>query len=182
MTTADTGPTTIQTISPEELKRAIDAGEAIELIDVRTPLEYRGTRISMARNVPLDTLNAEAIKAQRKNDADKPLYVVCHSGGRASKACEVLLAAGVAAICVEGGTPACEKAGVLVTRDIKVMSLERQVRIGAGSLVALGVLLGVLANPWFLVVPGFVGCGLVFAGVTDWCGMGLLIAKMPWNR
>jgi rhodanese-related sulfurtransferase len=182
MTATVTDPSNIQTISPDELKRKYDSGDALDLIDVRTPVEYRGKRITVARNVPLDTLDAEAIKAQRANSGDQPLYVVCHSGGRSRKACEVLLAAGVAAICIEGGTPACEKAGVPTVSDQRVISLERQVRIAAGSLVASGVLLGVLVNPWFLIVPGFVGCGLVFAGVTDWCGMGMLLAKMPWNR
>jgi DUF2892 family protein len=83
---------------------------------------------------------------------------------------------------VEGGTPACERAGLAVKRGRRVMSLERQVRIAAGALAAAGTLLSALVSPWFLVVPGFVGCGLVFAGVTDWSGMGMLLARMPWNR
>lgn len=182
MTALVSEPTTIQTISPDQLKRLLDSGDVIELIDVRTPMEYRGKRITTARNVPLDSLCADTLKSERTDEPDKPLYVVCHSGGRAKKACEVLMAAGVAAICVEGGTPACEKAGVPTVSDRRVISLERQVRIGTGTMVLLGVLLGTMISPWLLLISGFVGCGLIVAGVTDWCGMGLMLAKMPWNR
>ncbi|MFT5465746.1 MAG: hypothetical protein ACI8UO_000841 [Verrucomicrobiales bacterium] len=61
------------------------------------------------------------------------------------------------------------------------MSLERQVRVAAGLMVFIGTLLALL-NPWFLIIPGFVGAGLAFAGITDSCAMGMLIAKAPWNR
>jgi rhodanese-related sulfurtransferase len=63
-----------------------------------------------------------------------------------------------------------------------VISLERQVRIAAGSLVLIGVLLAYFVHPGFIALSAFVGAGLVFAGVTDWCGMGLLLAKLPWNQ
>ncbi len=63
----------------------------------------------------------------------------------------------------------------------KVISLERQVRIVAGSLVVIGVVLGYFVHPWFVGLSAFVGAGLVFAGITDFCGMGLLLAKFPWN-
>ncbi len=174
--------TTLQTITPEELKHILDTDQTIDLIDVRTPVEYRAVHLTSARNVPLDALDAQAINAQRTSPSHEPLYVVCQSGSRSSKACAALLDAGVVAVCVEGGTPACEKAGIPVTRGKQVISLERQVRIGAGSLVALGAALSALVSPWFLIIPGFVGCGLLFAGVTDYCGMGLMLAKMPWNR
>lgn len=174
--------TTVQTITPDELKRILDTGQTIDLLDVRTPVEYRTVHITAARNVPLDTLDAEAIKAQRTSPSHEPLYVVCQSGGRSSKACAALAGSGIVAVSVEGGTPACEKAGLPVTRGQQTISLERQVRIGAGALVVIGVVLSVLFSPWFLLIPGFVGCGLVFAGVTDFCGMGLLLAKMLWNN
>jgi hypothetical protein len=87
------------------------------------------------------------------------------------------------AVVVEGGTIAWSDAGLPVERAaVKVMSLERQVRIGAGSLVLTGVLLAIFVHPYFLALSGFVGGGLVFAGITDWCGMGLLLAKAPWNN
>jgi rhodanese-related sulfurtransferase len=83
---------------------------------------------------------------------------------------------------VEGGTVACAAAGLPVVRGRKAVSLERQVRIAAGLLVVLGVALGWLVHPALVGLSAFVGAGLVFAGVTDTCGMGMLLARMPWNR
>jgi hypothetical protein len=82
---------------------------------------------------------------------------------------------------VVGGTLACIDSGLSVVRGRKMMSLEWQVRIAAGSLVRLGIGLGFL-NPMFFGLSGFVGTGLVFSGLTDTCVMGLLLAGMPWNR
>ena len=83
---------------------------------------------------------------------------------------------------VEGGTQAWEQAGLPVVRGKKTISLERQVRIAAGALVFLGTILGAAVSPYLLIIPGFVGAGLVFAGITDTCGMGMMLAKMPWNQ
>ncbi|GAB4187651.1 MAG: rhodanese-like domain-containing protein [Phycisphaeraceae bacterium] len=180
MTTATVD--TIQTISPQELKHLLESGRPIDLIDVRTPAEFRSVHVTAARNVPLDTLDAQALLKQRVGEQGDPIYVVCQSGARSAKACKALLEAGIKAVSVTGGTPACEQAGIPVERGKAVISLERQVRIAAGSLVLLGTILAATVSPWFLIIPGFVGCGLIFAGITDWCGMGLLLAKMPWNR
>ena len=173
---------TVQTITPEKLGELLSGDAGVELIDVRTPVEYTGVHVEAAKNVPLDKLDPAALKQERGESNASPVYVVCQSGGRAKQACERLMSAGVVGVCVEGGTPACERAGLAVVRGKQTMTLERQVRIAAGALVATGTLLAATVSPWFMVVPGFVGCGLVFAGVTDWCGMGLLLAKMPWNR
>lgn len=95
----------------------------------------------------------------------------------------MLAAAGVEAVVnVEGGTHAWTDAGLPVVRGKKAISLERQVRIGAGFLVVVGVVLGWLADAACASLAAFVGAGLVFAGVTDTCGMGRLLARMPWNR
>ena len=83
---------------------------------------------------------------------------------------------------VEGGTQAWDGAGLPVIRGKKSMSLERQVRIAAGFLVVLGTILGWLVHPGFYGISAFVGAGLVFAGITDTCGMGMVLAKMPWNQ
>jgi rhodanese-related sulfurtransferase len=83
---------------------------------------------------------------------------------------------------IEGGTLACIECGLPVIRGKKAITLERQVRIAAGSLVLLGVLLGWLVHPVLVTLSAFVGAGLVFAGITDTCGMGLLLARMPWNQ
>jgi rhodanese-related sulfurtransferase len=111
------------------------------------------------------------------------LYVVCRSGSRGKQACEKFRAAGFTnVVSVEGGTLACAAAGLPVVRNHKVISLERQVRIAAGSVVLLGATLAWLVDPAFVGLSAFVGAGLVFAGLTDCCGMGLLLARMPWNR
>lgn len=172
----------IATISPRELYELVTSGGTIELIDVRTPVEFREVHATIAKNVPLDQLNAAQTAASRAG-ASKPLYVICKSGSRGRQACEKILAAGCAhVINVEGGTAAWEQAGLPVTRGRKAMSLERQVRIAAGSLVLIGAVLGAYVSPYWIGLSAFVGAGLVFAGITDTCGMGLILARMPWNR
>jgi rhodanese-related sulfurtransferase len=173
---------TVALISPAELKERKEQGENIELIDVRTPAEFQEVHLEFARNLPLDQLDPAEFLVQRGDSTEHPLYVICRSGSRANKACERLLAAGFPHLVnVEGGTLACVQAGLPVVRGRRVMSLERQVRITAGFLVLVGAGLS-FANPWFGLVPAFVGAGLMHAGVTDSCAMGMLLAKMPWNR
>jgi rhodanese-related sulfurtransferase len=172
----------VSTIRPEELKKLQDQGTNVDLIDVRTPAEFREVHATIARNVPLDQLNAEKLREQRNGSADAPLYVICRSGSRAGKACEQLLKSGFAKVVnVEGGTVAWEQAGLPVVRGKKTISLERQVRIAAGFLVLLGVALSYL-HPAFLGISAFVGAGLMFAGITDTCGMAMMLARMPWNK
>jgi rhodanese-related sulfurtransferase len=173
----------VDTISPAALAEIRRRGEPFDLLDVRTPAEYGEAHVDGARNVSLDRLDAKAIVAER---AGRPgtLYVVCKSGGRSRQACEKLLASGLTAVAsVEGGTAACEAAGLRLIRGRKAMSLERQVRICAGALVVLGVALAWFTQiqAWTLL-SGFIGAGLVFAGVTDTCGMAMMLAKMPWNQ
>jgi rhodanese-related sulfurtransferase len=167
-------------ITPQELAERLRQGP-VELIDVRTPAEFRAFHLAQARNVPLDRLDPAAlIAAQRPGE---PLYAVCHSGTRGRQACEKLLAAGLTDVWnVAGGTVACQQAGLPVVCGRKAVSLERQVRIAAGSLVLLGIVLSWLVHPAFLALSAFVGAGLVFAGITDTCGMVFLLARMPWNR
>ena len=91
--------------------------------------------------------------------------------------------AGLADIAViEGGMDAWLAAGFPVVRGRTTLPLERQVRIAAGSLVLVGVLLGFLLHPGGFAISAGVGCGLIFAGLTGWCGMGMFLARMPWNK
>ncbi|MFM7291932.1 MAG: rhodanese-like domain-containing protein [Planctomycetia bacterium] len=177
----------VATITPTSLAALRRKGEKVTLVDVRTPAEFGEVHVDFAHNIPLDRLDVPAITALGGNG---PVYFVCKSGTRSQKACEKLLAAGLKdVVSVEGGTAACEAAGVPVVRGRKVMSLERQVRIAAGSLVAVGAALAAFGPEapvnWRAIgagLAGFVGCGLVFAGLTDTCGMAMLIARMPWNQ
>lgn len=175
----------VATISPAMLAERRRTGETLILVDVRTPAEFGEVHVDVARNIPLDRLDPKEIASLAGSG---PIYFVCKSGGRSQKACEKMLAAGIQnVVSVEGGTAACEAAGVPVVRGREVMSLERQVRIAAGALVAVGAGLAAFGpDPtWQRIgagLAGFVGCGLVFAGITDTCGMGMLIARMPWNQ
>lgn len=150
-------------------------------LDVRTPLEYGEMHIEGSVLHPLSDLDVAQVKELA---ADKSgCVVVCRSGNRATQAADKLGAAGLSQVEVlEGGVQAWDAAGLPLNRGKTMMSLERQVRIAAGSLVFTGVVLGFLVSPACFFLSGFVGAGLVFAGVTDFCGMGLLIARMPWNN
>ena len=171
------------TISPSALLQRRQTGQSCELIDVRTPLEFREVHVEFAKNVPLDQLDPDSIMRGRNGNSGEPLYLVCHLGGRSQKACEEFQKRGYANVVnVEGGTNACVTAGLPLVRGKKAISLERQVRIVAGSLVLLGVTLGWQVHPAFYGLSGFVGGGLLFAGISDTCGMGMLLSKMPWNQ
>jgi rhodanese-related sulfurtransferase len=172
----------MNSIRPRELHLKITTGEPLALVDVRTPSEYRATHVPGAVLAPLDSL--DPTRLARNFSPETPLYVLCQSGTRAKQAINRLERAGVRrCVLVEGGTAAWVQAGLPVEREAGTsISLERQVRIAAGTLVLAGTLLGIFWNHLLLGLPAFVGGGLVFAGITDTCGMGMLLARMPWNR
>jgi len=167
------------TIDVRSAKAAHDAGKVL-MLDVRTPAEYGEVHIPGSTLMPLDRLNARKLQDEA---GDRPCVLVCRSGKRAEQARQKLAAAGAIPLAVlEGGVSGWEGAGLPVRRGRAAVSLERQVRIAAGLLVLTGVILGIALHPAFLGLSAFAGAGLVFAGITDWCGMGLLLARMPWNR
>lgn len=173
----------VQTLPVEEAAQRIREQPSAEMLDVRTPAEYREIHAVGTRLIPLDKLDPKKFLTERQGAKDAPVYVFCRTGNRAKQACEKLASAGISNLfVVEGGTDAWEKAGLPVKRGKKMMSLERQVRIAAGALTLIGSALAYFVHPYFLGVPAFIGAGLVFAGVTDTCGMGILIAQMPWNQ
>ncbi len=173
----------IAVIKPQELVERYKNDQQIDLIDVRTPIEFREVHVEIARSVPLDQLDPAAVMQARNGSANEPLYVICRSGSRGQQACEKFLKAGFSNVVnIEGGTVACVEAGLPVVRGKKAISLERQVRIAAGSLVLLGAGLGAFVNLAFIGLSAFVGAGLMFSGITDTCGMGMLLARMPWNQ
>jgi rhodanese-related sulfurtransferase len=172
----------MQTITPSELHTRSQR-ESVELIDVRTPAEFGEVHAQIARNIPLDKLYPNELKESRKDAHDKPLYVICKSGARGEKALKQLSAAGFPHVVnVEGGTDAWVAANLPVLRGKKAISLDRQMRIVAGSLVIIGVVLGFLVHRYFFSLSAFVGAGLVMAGVTNICPMINMLAKMPWNQ
>ena len=173
----------ITTILPARLAELCTAVQKPDLIDVRTPVEFRELHVAFARNLPLDQLDASAVMQARDVAPSEPLYVICRSGARGRQACEKFRKAGFFnVINVEGGTLACVEAGLPVVRGKKAISLERQVRILAGSLVLVGSALGAFVHPAYIGLAAIIGAGLVFAGITDTCGMGMFLARMPWNH
>ncbi len=169
----------IETINPTELYELIDSGKQVDVIDVRTSAEFEEVHSTISRNVPLDSLNPHEIMAKRNGRRDEPLYLICASGARAKQAGAKFAAFGFQNIVtVAGGTTAWVAAGLSVVRGNKTISLERQVRITAGFFT----LLGFFVHPYGFGLSAFVGIGLMYAGITDTCGMAMLLAKMPWNQ
>lgn len=174
----------MKTISPKALHEKITSGQPVQLLDVRTPAEFAEVHVCGAILQPLETFNAAQVAQQCVGTPQSPLYVLCRSGSRAKQAIAKLEAAGATeCVLVEGGTLACIEAGLPVERgQAVVISLERQVRIAVGCMVLIATLLGFFVNPAFLFLSAFAGAGLIFAGITDICGLGMVLARMPWNQ
>jgi len=173
----------MNTISPKQLHELHEQGRPVHLFDVRTPAEFREVHAVYAQNAPLESLDPAALVRRCHGTSDQPIYVICGSGSRSTKACQALLAAGIDRVVnVEGGTAAWEQASLPVIRGQKTISLERQVRIAAGALVLVGSVLGYFVSPYWIGLSALVGAGLMFAGITDTCGMGMMLARMPWNQ
>ncbi len=149
------------------------------IIDVRTPKEYKSKHIPNSFNIPLDDI------PKYKNELSnikKNVAFLCRTGNRATQACNILKENKVNSNVIEGGIQSWEDEGYEVVEGPKTWELERQVRLAAGSLVTLGVVLGFFVNELYLGISGFVGLGLIFAGVTNTCGMALLLSRAPWNK
>jgi len=171
--------TQLQEIDAQTLKQWLE-DNAVILVDVREPAEYATERIPGAKLYPLSQFNPDLVQPQ----SGQKLVLYCQSGNRSTKAAQQCLEAGFASVLhLRGGIPSWKNAGYGIEKSQNApISLFRQVQIVAGSLVLLGTVLGVLVSPNFLLLSGFVGAGLVFAGVTNTCAMGLLLAKLPYNQ
>ena len=173
----------IATIKATDLADLWKSDASLAVIDVRTPGEFESVHAAGARLAPLHDLDAAGFAAAH-GAKDKPVYILCKSGVRATQAAEKLLAAGLSKpVVVEGGTDAWVAAGLAVERKGRnVIPLDRQMRTTAGVFIFLGSLLALTVNPLFVWIPLFMGCGLVFSGLTGICPMTDVIARMPWNR
>ncbi|SCK15959.1 rhodanese-like domain-containing protein [Streptomyces sp. WMMB 322] len=155
----------------------------LTVIDVRTPGEYSSGHLPSAHNVPLDQLD-RALPALTEAAGRGGLLFVCASGARSAQAARKLSARGVDAATLDGGTNAWSDRGHDLHRPEGARTtwgMERQVRLAAGSLVLVGLLVG-LVLPWALLLSAFVAGGLVFSAVTDTCGMAAVLARLPHNR
>lgn len=167
-------------ISPAKAKCLLDQGAV--LVDIREPDEHAREKIAGSRLAPLSKLD----EADLSFHEGKPVVFHCRSGAR-TKGNASRLADRVSGTCdayiVEGGLNAWKRAGLPVVADRRQpIELQRQVQIGAGSLALFGTLLGLILSPLFFIVPGFVGAGLMVAGITGFCGLARVLAKAPWNR
>ena len=170
----------IKQATVHEINNLLDTGGECQVIDVREFSEFNSERIADAKLMPLSNFE----KHEAEIDHTKPVYIMCRSGNRAKQAAERLTTRGFTDIhVIEGGMTAWAGANLPVIKgDSKVWSLERQVRFAAGALVLTGVLLSVLVSPYLILLSAFVGSGFMFSAVTDTCGMGMVLARMPWNR
>jgi rhodanese-related sulfurtransferase len=169
----------IKTITASELKDMMEKGDVL-LVDVREPAEHRSENISGASLIPLSTLSHNKLKTK-----SIPIVIHCQSGRRSLDACKKLEAQdpSLDLYTLEGGISAWKKFGNETnSHESGVLSLDRQMQLTAGFLVLSGVLLGTFINPWFITLSGFVGVGLMFAGISGWCGMVKFLALMPWNK
>jgi rhodanese-related sulfurtransferase len=171
----------VRTVRPKELCDRINSGEPLDLIDVRTPAEFNDTHVGVARCVPLHTIDPAKIMADRATSS-APLYVICQSGNRGQEACKKFIAAGYDNVVnVEGGTQAWTAASLPVNRGRKAFGLDGQVRIAIGAIVLASALLSLL-HPYFLAITIFMGAGLIFSGISGFCGLAMLLARAPWNQ
>ena len=162
-----------------ELNQKLNLQQVI-LLDVRESSEYAAEHIAGSISLPMSTFEPDQVAQFR----DQPLVICCQSGMRSYKVSQKLLNCGFLNVSqLKGGLSSWKAAGFKTNKSQNApISLFRQVQIVAGCLVVIGTGLGALISPWFLLLSGFVGCGLVFAGVTNTCAMGQLLAKLPYNR
>ncbi|GAB4526336.1 MAG: rhodanese-like domain-containing protein [Pleurocapsa sp.] len=171
--------TQLEEISPFSLKQMLDS-DGVLLIDVREAEEFAAEHIPGAKLMPLSSFEPTAIP----QDSNKKIVLQCRSGSRTRQAAQKMFDAGFTEAChLQGGISAWKAAGypTEIQKNAPI-SMFRQVQIVAGLLVCLGTVLGALISPWFLIVSGFVGAGLIFAGVTNTCAMATLLNQLPYNQ
>ena len=165
-------------ISPAETLQKLRDGK-IRLVDIREPDEVNAVRVPGAEVAPLSVIKWTRLAPA---SPDLPIVFTCNSGNRTTKQSGLLEElAGGPALQMEGGVSTWAKQGLPVERGRQSMPLFRQIQIAAGSLVLIGVIGSAFWHPFFWL-SAFVGAGLVFAGISGFCGLGVLLSHMPWNR
>ncbi|WP_431982695.1 rhodanese-like domain-containing protein [Streptomyces qinglanensis] len=170
---------------------ALGTGEArtrlheLTVIDVRAPGEYAGGHLPGALNVPLDQIRRALPDIRRAADRGD-ILVVCASGARSESACRILAENGIGTATLSGGTGAWAADGHDLHHPQRAggttWGMERQVRFTAGTVVLLGLLLGLLVHPAFQLLSAGIAAGLVFSALTNTCGMAAVLARLPHNR
>jgi rhodanese-related sulfurtransferase len=156
------------------------------ILDVRTLAEVQVSALPNCLHIPLHELTPERLQTEIEKSGKNAysIYLLCQAGRRAEMAADQLKGKiSAELVIIEGGMNAVKQSNLQTTsQGRKAIPLERQVRIAAGILVLTGVMLGTVSNPGFYGLSAFVGAGLIFAGITDICVMGMLLAKAPWNK
>lgn len=166
-------------IKPDELKQKLENDEVL-LIDVREPFEHKVESIESACLIPLSEISFEKLPSIKR-----PIIIHCKSGKRSADACNILLKQNpnLDIASLEGGIIAWKSAGFNVKKsNSNIIPIDRQTQIAAGSFCFIGTMLAYFVNHSFYIIPGFIGAGLIFAGVSGWCGMAKILARMPWNK
>ncbi|MBK7748110.1 MAG: rhodanese-like domain-containing protein [Candidatus Obscuribacter sp.] len=163
---------------PEIAAKDLSVLSSKTLIDVRSPIEYEVEHIDGAINIPLDKLETRISEVPRQGE----LVVICRSGKRAERGAYTLAGQGFNPKVLSGGMLAWREAKLPVIEGKKMLPIERQIQLVVGLGVLTGVLLGVLVDRWFLLIPAFFGAGLTFAGLSGTCALGILLGKAPWNQ
>lgn len=170
----------IDMVSPKDALSLVQKDRRVSLLDVRSAMEFSDVHIKDSINIPIDALSAKIDELSRSGQG---YIVLCRTGNRSPMAADMLMQSGINDVRVmQGGMTRWQKEGLAVIKGEGGISLERQVRVIAGSLVVLGTLLSLTVHQAFIAIPIFVGCGLVFAGLTDNCLMGMLLMKLPYNK
>jgi rhodanese-related sulfurtransferase len=152
----------------------------VALLDVRSAPEFNEVHIERSINIPIDMLGS---KTEELGRAGQTYVVLCHSGTRSAMAADILLQAGIHRVkTMDGGIARWQKEKLPVIKGKSSVSLERQVRIIAGSLIALGIVLARFMDGAFIWISILISCGLIFAGITETCLMGMLLMRLPYNR
>jgi len=170
----------MEMVSPKEAVLLAQKSQSVKLLDVRSALEFAEAHIKDSINVPIDMISA---KMNDLSSSGQAYIVLCRTGNRSPMAADMLIQSGIHGVKVmQGGMTRWQKEGLPVIKGEGGISLERQVRVVAGSLVLLGTLLSLTVHQWFVAIPLFVSSGLIFAGLTDNCLMGMLLMKLPYNK
>ena len=168
----------LKTISPQAAKQLMEEGAV--LVDIRAADEYAREHITEARHMPVSEIAGKQLPV---GEAKAVIYH-CRSGQRTQVNADTLASCvSCEAYILEGGLDGWKAAGLEVMTDrSQPLELQRQVQIGAGSMILLGVILGYVVAPGFFLLSGFVGAGLLMAGVTGFCGLARMLMVMPWNK
>jgi glyoxylase-like metal-dependent hydrolase (beta-lactamase superfamily II)/rhodanese-related sulfurtransferase len=172
--------TSLEMVSPRQALEQVTKDPKVKFLDVRSASEHNEVHIKDAINIPVDML---ASKIKELIQSNETYIILCYTGNRSPMAADMLLQSGMRSVKVmEGGMVRWQKEKFAVIKGESVISLERQVRTIAGSLMLLGIILAWLAHPAFIFISVWVACALIFAGITNSCLMGMLLMKLPYNK